>query len=166
MNDDVPRLIDAYSEAFDQFFQPSPPFDAAGHPIPSQTFCNEAVQYVLARFNYTKMAGMNANQMVDFMRRSSDWQAIGMDQAQDLANAGRIIVAGAENLIPVPPATEPHGHVVIIRPGRPEYSAKWQTNAPKCSNVGLRPFGKMGQSVAYAFHEIPEFWLLNVSQGG
>ena len=140
--DNLLRLIDAICEAFDSRMMPTE--DA--------TFCNLATQYVLARFNYTKMDGMTADQMFDFLTRSEDWSPVDMGDAQDLANAGRVVVAGMQ--------ADPHGHVVVIRPGRPEYSGKWATNTPKCSNVGLRPWGRIGDGVSFAFKEIPKFFLL------
>lgn len=146
MNADLLRLIDAISEAY----------DTHSVPTPTETYCNLGVQYVLARFGYEKAKGMVANQMVDLFQRSADWGVVGMEAAQALANEGRVVVSGAKG--------DPHGHVVVVRPGIMEFSGKWKCLAPKVSNIGGRP-AALGKSAAWAFEAVPQFWMLK-TQGG
>ena len=141
------KLIDAICEAFDANFMPTA----------EATFCNLSVQYVLGRFGYDKMRGMDADQMVDYMSRSSDFSPVtDMAQAQALANGGSVVIAGYQNV--------PHGHVVVLRPGVMEFSGKWNCLTPKCSNVGLRPVGQLGKGLSLAFQDVPKIWVLNLPE--
>jgi len=140
------RLLDACCEAYDSFQTPKD-----GH-----TFCNFAVDHILMRMGYDDMKNsdgtpMLANQMVDFMTRSLDWEEVRMDEAQNLANVGEVVVAGK--------AEEGHGHVVVVRPGTAEHSGKWGP-VPKCCNVGAHSW--IGRGVNYAFggDVKPTFWRL------
>lgn len=135
------RLIDAVCEAYDLYHVSK---DGA-------TFCNMAVHHVCARMGYDKFKGLLANQIVDFLRRSPEWTPVPLSGAQELANEGRLVVAGAED--------HPHGHVVVVRPGAEDFSGKWESKAPKVSQVGATSY--IGRSMAWAFQEIPEIWVLN-----
>jgi hypothetical protein len=152
MSEKVLRLLDAILEAYDSFHTSKEV--EAGHVA---TFCNFAVDLVLARMGYEKMRNpdgspMMANQMVDFMTRSADWEEVLMEHAQTFANDGRVVVAGREE--------EGHGHVVVVRPGVAEYSGKYAAKAPRVSHVGLN--SHIGRSAAWAFDGVfpPKFWLL------
>lgn len=140
LSERVLRLLDSLLEAYDIWHVPKE----------GSSFCNFSVQHVAGRMGYDKLKNMVANQVVDFLRRSSDWQKVEMSEAQGLANDGRLVVAGAQ--------AEPHGHVVVVRPGVEEYSAKWQAKAPKVSHVGGMSY--IGRSLAWAFKDVPELWVL------
>ncbi len=149
MNENALKLIDAVCEAYDLFHVPK---DTSGDGKP-ETFCNMATNHVLSRFGYEKFKGMVANQMVDYMRRKpEEWEFVLMPAAQELANTGRVLVAGT--------FAEPHGHVVVLRPGLEEFSSKWQMKAPRGGNVGGQSC--IGKSIAWAFGgpNPPEIWML------
>ena len=140
MNEKALKLLDAACEAYDLYAVAKD----------SKTFCNLSVQHVCGRMGYDKMKGMVANQMVDFLKRSDEWQPIDMSVAQGLANQGCIVIAGKQE--------DPHGHVVIIRPGLEEISGKWGRKAPKVAQVGGTSY--IGKTLAWAFKEMPEMWVL------
>lgn len=143
------RLLDAILEAYDLFHVSQ---DVNGDGKADVTHCNQSVNHVCGRLGYEKFKGMVANQIIDFMRRSDDWKKIELEDAQSFANEGRLVIAGA--------MAEPHGHVVIIRPGLEELSAKWNSKkVPKASHVGANSC--IGKSLAWAFKDIPELWVKN-----
>src|ERR1044071_1114690 len=92
-------LIDSACEAYD-----NPNFRK-----PGATWCNLATQYVCEKMGYTKFSGMVANEMVQLMRDSKEWEAIPIGSAQAFANSGMLVISGAQD--------HPHGHVVVVRPG-------------------------------------------------
>src|SRR5262245_31508649 len=94
------RLIDACCEVYD-----NPEFV----PREGMTFCNRAVQYIAEKMGYMGFTGLLANQIMALMKNSEDFEAITLDQAQAEANKGRLVIAGI--------IQDPHGHVVVIRPG-------------------------------------------------
>lgn len=153
MNPDALRLLDAICEAYDAYHVPK---DTDGKPG-LETMCNLAVNYVCSRLGYDKFKGMVANQIVDYMRRKpEEWEPVEMSRAQDLANEGRLLLAGIQEDI--------HGHVVVIRPGIEEFSGKWSARAPKAGNVGAT--SAMGKSIAWAFGgpTPPEIWMLKTQE--
>lgn len=140
MNEKALKLLDAALEAYDLYHVAKD----------GKTFCNMSVNHICGRMGYDKMKGMVANQMVDFLKRSEEWTQITMSAAQDLANQGCIVIAGKQE--------DPHGHVVVIRPGLEEYSGKWQLKAPKIAQVGGTSY--IGKTLAWAFKELPDIWVL------
>ncbi|MBI4395867.1 MAG: hypothetical protein HY548_02145 [Elusimicrobia bacterium] len=137
---DLYRLIDAFCEAYD-----NPHFK----PRQGMTFCNQAVQAVSERMGYKKFKSLLANRMVALMRSSSEWVRIPIDEAQSYANEGHLVVAGQQD--------QPHGHVVVVRPGVAEISRKWGGPVPKVINVGADNF--IGKGLNWAFKEKPEVFL-------
>ena len=149
MNEAALKLIDAICEAYDQFHVPK---DTSGDGK-NESFCNLATSYVCARFGYEKFKGMVANQIIDYMsRKPEEWGPVDLGQAQGLANDGHILIAGA--------VAEPNGHVVVLRPGVPDLSAKWQSKVPKVGNVGVA--SSMGKSLSWVFPgpKPPSIWML------
>jgi len=149
----VLRLLDAILEAYDSYHTSK---DVTGDGQP-ETFCNFSVDHVLARMGYEKMRNpggspMMANQMVDFMTRSADWEDVEMAHAQTFANDGRVVVAGREE--------KGLGHVVVVRPGIAERSGKYGMNVPKVSHVGANSYIGRGVNFAFDGTEPPKFWLL------
>lgn len=126
---DVLTLIDAICDAYDnQAFAPHQD---------GTTFCNEGVNSVATAMGYKGFAGMNADQIVAFMAASPDWSPVPLEQAQELANQGSLLVAGLDSKT----LEQAHGHVAVIRPGRPVYSGKWNTNVcPRVLNIGAENF--------------------------
>jgi hypothetical protein len=108
MNEATFQLIDSCCEAYDNL---------AFEPRQGMTFCNQAVNFICGKMGYAKFKALLANQMVDLMKKSEEWQMISIGDAQKFANQGRLVIAGRK--------AQPHGHVAVIRPGLPDYSAKW-----------------------------------------
>jgi hypothetical protein len=146
MNENALKLLDACLEAFDIFNFSK---DVTGDGV-KETFCNQAVDYVCRRMDYNLLNGMVANQMVDFISRSTDWSPVTVAAAQGYANEGRLLIAGA--------AADPHGHVVIVRPGIEDWSPKWGMKVPKVSHVGKKSL--IGKHLGHAFVDVPEIWML------
>lgn len=139
----IALLVDAICEAYDtKAFRPS---DGATH-------CNEVIQYVCRKFNYTKFYGKVANEIIDIMKApDSPWSNITPNEAWQAANEGSLVIAGLK--------AEPHGHVCIVRPGTLEFSGNWKENAPKVMNMGKNCFIDKGAN--YAFHDKPEYFVLS-----
>jgi hypothetical protein len=158
------KLTDAVDEAYDNHHETQ--------PIPGstelRTFCNEAVFDVLQRMGSNELKdsdgkAMMADQMIDAMSRSPQtWQEIDMEAAQDFANAGRVVVAGMTST----QLAERHGHVVVCRPGLPDYSAKWQGKAPKVCHCGFHPWIGRGAEYAFPGMQRPQFWMLKEANNG
>lgn len=140
MEDNLPLLIDAICEVYD-----NPNFK----PRSGMTFCNMAVQYICEKMGYKKFDGMVANEMIQTMKTSLEWGPIKIEDAQDYTNQGRLVVAGMQD--------NPHGHVVIIRPGVSDYSAKWGCKSPKVINIGTDNF--IGKGLSWVFRDKPEVFL-------
>jgi len=76
--------------------------------------CNEGVSLVFEDLTGSQeLRGMRANDMVEHWSSfPNTWKEIKMSEAQDLANQGYIVVAGAKA-----GPNETSGHVVVIVPG-------------------------------------------------
>lgn len=153
-------LIDAVCDTYDRSdFKPNP--DGSTH-------CNQAVNAIaLVAFNYNGLRGMMADEIVVFMAASSDWAALDMSAAQDNANNGSLVIAGLIGT----DLGQAHGHVVVIRPGRPCDSGKWGA-VPRCVNIGASDFlaralsgvlTNMAVGVNEAFIPKPKFFVLRSS---
>lgn len=148
---EIVELIDACCEAYDDpAFKPR---DTSGDGI-NETFCNFAVRSIASAVGYHHFPpDAMANQMIDFMASSPDWVEIQMDQAQDSANHGRLIIATQK--------AAGHGHICVVRPGIEAYSSKWERKVPKVINVGKTNF--IARGVNFAFQTVPTFFLLQKS---
>jgi len=135
------RLIDACCEVYD-----NPNYRPRG----GMTFCNQAVMSIAEKVGYSKFKSMLANQMVAFMRSSPDWSPLKIEEAQEYANKGNLVVAGLQG--------QPHGHVVVVRPGMSGFSQKWGMAVPKVVNVGAENF--IGKSLNWVFQKKPEVYVL------
>jgi len=139
-------LMDALCEAYDKVWLDAKPFA----PKDGETFCNEAVQYVAAKFSYTRFAGKMANEIIDILNNDKRWAKVSANEAGQAASAGRLVIAALKN--------EPHGHVCIVRPGTLETSGRFKENAPKVMNIGKDCFISKGAN--YAFREKPDYFSL------
>lgn len=93
------------------------------------TYCNSAVNFICVELGYKGFRGLVANEMVDVMRKSPDFALVTPDDAQKLANDGRLVIAGIKE--------DEHGHVAVCYPGgEVTRSGKWRENAPLIANVG------------------------------
>ncbi len=159
MRKDLPTLMDAICEAHsmalgDGRFAPkySPELKRL------ITHCNEAVNYIAVKFGYKKFNKSEtldpfdaklANEQHDIMESSEEWIKVKMPEAQQLANQGALVVASIKN--PGGP-----GHVLVLRPGRPEPSGTWGQSAPKCLNVGGSVF--LHKKASWAFRSVPTYF--------
>ncbi len=99
-------------------------------PIKESAKCNIGVYKVFERLTgNNELKDKLANQMVDYWRRSSHWEARRLGEVQGLANKGYFTVAGWQSL------TE-SGHVSVIVPGREVWSEEWKCNVPMTMDTG------------------------------
>lgn len=112
------------------------------------THCNSFVNEVCQYMGWKGFEGLMANQIIDLMSSSGDWSKVDMNQCQVLANAGSLIVAGLK--------ADPHGHVVIICPGKEKTSGRWG-NCPSIANVGSQVF--IGKGLSWGFSNMPTFYV-------
>jgi hypothetical protein len=68
---------------------------------------------------------MSPNEMLEHWASSANWEEISMSQAQDLANQGHFVAAGAKT-----GTQQANGHVVVIVPGQEAWSKNWECKYP------------------------------------
>ncbi len=118
------------------------------------TYCNMAVNAVLAPMGCTILQGMTADQMVTFMRTSKDFLIKPMADCQFLTNLGTVIVAGLTSA----QLKQGHGHVATLTPGVEDYSGHWDKKAPVCLSIGRKAICFRSKGVNWAFVPEPEFY--------
>lgn len=118
-------------------------------PQEGVTHCNQFVNEVCSTLGFKELDGKLANDIVLILSNSLSWSSLGMDQCQELANAGSLVVAGMQE--------DAHGHVNIICPGKLKASGRWGP-VPSCANVGKENF--IGKGINWAFSSMPKFWVL------
>jgi hypothetical protein len=137
---DIFKLIDVCCEIFD---------NPAYAPRDGVTYCNQAVQDIAEKLGYKGFTPtMNANAMIQHMASSPDFMEIHMEIAQRMANSGELVIACQED--------NPHGHVVVVRPGCEVFSSKWQKSVPKVVNIGAK--NMIGQGLNWVFPSVPRFY--------
>lgn len=106
-----------------------------------RTWCNVAVNHVACVAGYIGLKGMIANEIVNAIKKSVDFAKVSAQDAQKLANDGRLVIAGRMD--------EPHGHVAVVFPGGELVnSSKWHEEAATVANVG-KDNGVMGSNWAF-----------------
>jgi hypothetical protein len=70
--------------------------------------CSHSVWHVIQLYK-ADQAWINANGLVDQLAGSSDWEAVDVQQAGDLARAGALVVGGKKE--------SGNGHVIVVYPG-------------------------------------------------
>ncbi len=138
--------MDAICEAYDMAWRDPKKFA----PKDGVTHCNEAIQYVAAKFSYDRFVGKMANEIVDIINNDKKWVKVTSNEAAQRAAEGFLVIAVLKD--------QPHGHVCIVRPGTLEMSGHWKENAPKVMNVGKDCFISRGAN--YAFQEKPDYFSL------
>lgn len=153
--DKIAKLIDAICENFMTAFpgQPWAPETVMNDDktMTQVTHCNQFVTGVAVSLGYASFANMNADQMCAAVLTSPEWTNIQWDVAQSHANNGAFVIACQ--------SANPHGHVCVIRPGVPQPSGHYGHPAPRCANVGGAVF--LDKTVAYAFQQEPQYFVLN-----
>lgn len=124
--------------------------------IDGETFCNVATQDVLSRLGYNALAGMTADVMYETVCVSKDWVQKTLAEAQELANAGTILLA----ILSSAKLAQAHGHVCTLTPGQSIASGHWGAMAPMAMNLGRigTCFRKIG--INYSFVPEPEIYAL------
>lgn len=154
---DVATLIDAICDAYDnQAWAPQPD---------GTTFCNMGVTAIANAMGCKDFDGKTADEIVAFLASDSDWSPVPLEKAQELANQGSLLVAGLDSKT----LGQAHGHVVVLRPGKPVYSGKWSTNlCPRVLNIGAENFlarAKKGPltnqpaGLNESFGPLPKIWI-------
>lgn len=155
MKHNVLKLINVICYAYDRVREPKED-EENWMPHAGKTYCNKVVNLISMNLGYLKFAGMYANAMIDHITDNpQEWMELNIEQAQDMANMGRLVIAGNKN------EESGHGHVIVIRPGDENWSNKWQQYCPKCINVGREVF--IAQGINWAFINIPKFYMLKDS---
>lgn len=116
-------------------------------PLNGVTHCNSYVNDVCQIYGYKELDAKLANEICNILAQDPQWSEVPMEQCQDLANTGTLIVAGLK--------ADTHGHVNVISPGRVKTSGRWG-NVPSCANVGKEIF--IGKGINWAFSDLPKFW--------
>ena len=152
---DIITLIDAICDTYD---------NSAYLPLADgTTFCNISVSVISATMGCKDFYGKTADEIVAFLETSQDWEEVDIAKAQDMANQGSLLIAGLDSK----GLDQAHGHVVVIRPGKPCYSGKYGGLAPRCINIGAENFlarGKRGTlqnqpaGLNEAFVPLPKIW--------
>lgn len=130
---DLITLIDAICDTYDR---------ADLLPHDGVTYCNVGVSAVATAMGCKDFAAKTADEIIEFMEKSPDWSEVPFDKSQDMANEGSLLIAGLKST----QLSQAHGHVCVIRPGKPCYSGKWGLT-PRCLNIGAENFlarGKRG----------------------
>lgn len=147
---DIFKLIDAICDAYDHKGYLPIADDPTTPNNERTTFCNKAVDHVASLLGYSLFGGLMANEIVLAMRQSPDWARTEISFAQGWANKGNLVIAGF--------IEEPHGHVVVVRPGVESFSVKWDCAVPQCLNIGAD--FTISRSLNFAFKDKPEVFML------
>lgn len=118
-------------------------------PKEGKTYCNKFVSEVCTSIGFKDFDGMLANQIFDEIAKNVKWsEETNLERCQDLANNGTLIVAAIKN--------EPHGHVVVICPGKIKESGRWG-KVPSCASVGK--INTIGKGINWAFSSSPRLYI-------
>lgn len=131
------------------------------------THCNQACAAVAELLGCKDLTDRTADGIVEHLAVNPGWSAVSMEEAQERANEGSLVIAGLDSKA----LNQSHGHVVVIRPGIVCYSGKWGKTA-RCMNFGQEvflgrakkgPLTQMPAGVNEAFVPLPTFWVWKAS---
>jgi hypothetical protein len=128
-------------------------------PQGNATFCNFSVEHVARIFgcrDFTRFDGrpLTANEIVGKLEAGGNWRQVTThyDDAQTLANAGHLLVAGKK--------LPGHGHVTWLVPGSMKRSGSYNSMVPLICNVGPAQWhGIHGLSLGYSFANRPKIFI-------
>lgn len=144
---DRPKVLNVAREIFDS---------GKYKPRGSVTYCNFAVSRFFLKFGYDVLVGKLANQIIADAFTGEKFTQCTSEEAAGLANREYLVFAGLQ--------AQPHGHVVVILPGKP-LPSKWPGRfTPPCSDIGRSYV--FGRPTDRAFKLEPLFFVLNESQRG
>jgi hypothetical protein len=96
----------------------------------SQAACNIGVNHAFEELTCNDdFDGLLANDIMDDLGDSDDWEEIEMNESQAFANGGDIVVTGTTN-------SSGTGHLVMIVPGTEVSSGSWEGNVPVAMDTG------------------------------
>lgn len=134
---DLFGLLDAIHEAFGR------PEYAPGGGL---THCNQFTSEVCGKVGFSGLDGLLANDIVKTIAKHPDWSEVAIERAQDLANAGSLVIAGFQE--------DPHGHVAVVCPGKMKTSGRWG-DVPTVASVGQV---NQIRGLNWAFSSMPTLW--------
>jgi hypothetical protein len=113
----------------------------------AESACNVGVSTAFeVKTGVKDLKNKTANEIVDLISSSDDWSEVGMDEVQDLANKGEVVVAGTKGEIKKDKNGDPikddngndvlsSGHVAMAVPGQ-EQSSSWGNDVPMVMDTG------------------------------
>jgi RHS repeat-associated protein len=116
--------------------------------------CNVGVSHAFLELTGSDaLSGMRANQMVEYMTNSDNFEKIDMEDSQEAANNGEIVIAGWIN-----PDPEESGHVAMVVPGNADLEGTWnkmkvstmEGGVPNVMDTGVNK-REESQSIRYSF---------------
>lgn len=122
------------------------------------TYCNEFIQSCAFVTGYTKLAGMLANEIVEYCEISPDWVNASAKSAQHYANEGNLVIAGWQS-----DTAGRGGHVCLVIPGELRVSGL-HGQVPMVCNVGNRNFYNLHAGYAFSKECPPRYWVCVSSQ--
>lgn len=111
------------------------------------THCNQFTAEVCATYGFRGLEGLLANDIIDLLSKHDQWSSVPLNQAQELANGGTLVLAGFKS--------DPHGHVAIVCPGKEKFSGRWG-KVPSLASVGKE--NTIGKGCNWSFSDMPLFW--------
>ncbi len=118
------------------------------------TYCNLAVQAVFEAFGFKGFDGLNADQILIYVKTSTDFLIKPIADGQWLVNEGTILIAGLSSH----QLGQSHGHVCTLTPGLEDYSGHWDKRAPVCLSIGRKAICFRSKGVNWAFVPEPEIY--------
>jgi hypothetical protein len=92
--------------------------------------CNRGVNHAFQELTGSdELAGVNANDMIDVIEESDNFEEIELDEVSEAANDGQIVIAGKKE-------DGSSGHVALAVPGDEVNSSSWGGNVPVMMDTG------------------------------
>jgi hypothetical protein len=93
--------------------------------------CNRGVSKAFEEVTESKeLNGKTANQIVDYMESSNDFEPVEVDEVQNLADDGTVVIAGKKE--------DKNGHVALAVPGEKVNSTSWGGDVPVVMDTGYK----------------------------
>lgn len=92
--------------------------------------CNRGVNHAFEELTGSEeLSGVNANDMVDILDESENFETVELEEVQELANDGEIVIAGKKE-------EDVSGHVALAVPGEEVSSGSWGQKVPVMMDTG------------------------------
>ena len=99
-------------------------------PGNGKTHCNRSVRFIAQGFGYGFSPNDLASDQLAAIALDPAWEAVPLRKVSQLAQQGVLVILGIR--------AEPHGHVVVAYPDKPQVSGKWGGEVPMVANVGQK----------------------------